>query len=75
MARKKIYVKNSFINYLDKDKILKFLIYLNIMKNVYPNRIELHQIFMKILYKYEALGESFEKSKVVCINLHHLKGL
>lgn len=70
-----IFIKNGYINILeapykglDNEKVLRLLIFLNIMKNLYPKRNLLNSIFRKLLWEYENRGFRFNIEAVQYIN-------
>lgn len=61
-----IYTKNGYlevvenpIDGLDENKLLIILIYLSVMKNIYPRPAILDEIYKKILYKYNMTGKKY----------------
>lgn len=60
-----IYTTKNFFDEFRDEEILALLMYINIMKNIYPRGGILHDIFYKILIQFEKRGLVFEKDAVV----------
>lgn len=70
-----VYIKNGYIHVLeppferlDNEKILKLLIAINIMRNLYPKKNLLNSIFGKLLAVYESRGLRFNPEVVQYMN-------
>lgn len=66
-----VFCKGSYINLLEPPfedmedkKLLKLLIFMNVVKNLYPKRNLLNSIFKKLLSEYEGRGLSFNQEAV-----------
>lgn len=66
-----VFLKNGYINLLkppfeslEDEKILKLLIFINIVKNLYPKRNILNSVFRKLLSEYENRGFRFNEDAV-----------
>lgn len=72
-----VFFKNGYINILEppfealnNDKILKLLIFINVVRNLYPKRNLLNSIFKKLLLEYENRGFKFDTEAIQYINKH-----
>jgi hypothetical protein len=60
-------VNNPFEAMGDK-KLLKLLIFINVMKNIYPRRSLLNSVYLKLLGEYEGRGYRFNSGTVQYFN-------
>ena len=70
-----VYLKNNYIHVLEPlfegledKKIFKLLIFINIVRNLYPKRNLLNSIFQKLLWEYENRGFKFNVEAIQYIN-------
>ncbi|OFI07067.1 hypothetical protein CLOACE_04720 [Clostridium acetireducens DSM 10703] len=72
MENNYIFIDKNPLDVLNKDEILSLLIYINVMKNIYPRRVELHSIFLKLLVKFEKLGGEFNNNIIIYPHKHNI---
>jgi len=63
------------LEYMEDENLFKLLLFLSVMKNIYPGGNKLHEVFQKCLIQYEQRGYSFNRDAVICPNKHRMSFL